>query len=114
MKSRGRTKRVDVVLKDKLLEEFEEFCKELSKTKSEVIRSAIVEYLRKQGIKIKVKGGNEKKKTVGCRMAEGVFDALEAFVRVSKKKRGDVIREAISEFVKRGKAKQLELVNVKK
>jgi len=114
MGERTKTKRVDVILKGKLLEEFENFCKEASKTKSEVLRSAIVEYLRKQGVKIKVNSGNERKKTVGCRIAEGVLNALEAFVKVSKKKRGDVIREAISEFVKRGKAKQLELVNVKK
>jgi metal-responsive CopG/Arc/MetJ family transcriptional regulator len=111
---RSKAKRVDVVLKGKLLEEFEKFCKELGKTKSEIIRSAIVEYLRRQGVKVKVNGGNERKKTVGCRVAEGVFNALEAFAKVSKKKRGDVIREAILEFVKKGKARQLELVEVKK
>jgi metal-responsive CopG/Arc/MetJ family transcriptional regulator len=114
MKSKTRTKRVDVVLKGKLLEEFEEFCKGLGKTKADVLRSAIVEYLRRQGVKIKVNGGNEKRKTVGCKVSEGVFNALEAFVKVSKKKKGDVIREAISEFVKKGKARQLELVEVKK
>jgi predicted DNA-binding protein len=114
MRSKVKTKRVDVVLKGGLLEEFEKFCKELGKTKSEVVRSAVVEYLRRQGVKIKVNGGNEKRKTVACRVAEGVFNALEAFVKVSKRKKGDVIREAVSEFMKKGKARQLELVEVKK
>jgi metal-responsive CopG/Arc/MetJ family transcriptional regulator len=88
-------------LHETLLKKLEDYCKKTQLSKSDVVREALIGYLKKRGIEVKVNESSESKKVVGCKLSDELFGVLDGFTKKVSKSKADILKEAVEEFLKR-------------
>jgi len=88
-------------LHEPLLRKLEDYCKKTQQSKSDVVREALIGYLKKRGIEVRVNENSEPKKVVGCKLSDELFGILDGFAKKVSRSKVDILKEAVEEFLKR-------------
>jgi predicted transcriptional regulator len=113
LKGHLKTRYVYTTLPEPLVKDFEEFCSACGKSKSFIMRAALINYLKMHNVQVPEEELVVKKKSIGCRVSEALYNALSTFANAVNTKHTLIFREAIENFLKKAKSKQLQLFDRK-